>query len=233
MNNYITELKKKNGVLIARIIISAPNRREAVHKIQLWYWEKYKGSLGFAHKVLTVSDPVREVAYDSAFNCAHKKNKLLTENVILRVIAESNGELKRETHEGARHHPPGSVRRIRRRRDFGVFIAPNIRRMKNGTVYYRVVLTPQVSKRGRVLARRQYRDIRLDAKALPEAIVEIRDRRLKAEHEKNTKRLVKSRSLKFTEHVTGLRELAQDDKKFFADLISRYESKNPAHPPAS
>ena len=229
MNDYTVELRDIRGSIIAQFSISGQNRGKAVHKAQLWYWEKYKGLLGPVHTLITVSDPAREVIYDEAFNCLDKKNRLLPPDVIQRVIAESNGELEQDLTEGTPHHAPGSVRRVKRRRDFGAFIAPNIRQMKNGGLYYRVVLSPQVSRRGTVLKKRKHKDIRLDARTLPEAIKEIRTRRLKAEHEKNTKRLVKARSLKFIEHVVGLRELTEDDKMFFARILPKYTVQKMAY----
>ncbi len=223
MNDYTAELRDSRGALITQFSISEVHRGRAVHKAQLWYWKKYKGSLGPAHKVLTVSDPAHEVTYDATFNCADKKNKLLPEDVSALVIHKSNGELERETSEGTPHHPPGSVCRVKRRRDFGVFNAPNIRQMKSGTFYYRIILSPQISKGGKIAKKRKYRDVWLAARTLPEAIEEIRSRQLKAMHEKNTRRLVKARSLKLAEYVVGIRELTEDDKKFFAPVLLKYK----------
>ena len=224
MNTYIAELRKRGDSFIARFIIHAANRATAVHKTQLWYWATYKGSLGRAHEVLTVSDPANEVVYDETFNCADKRNRLLPKNIIERVIAESEGELMRDERNGAPHHPTGSVRRVKRRRDFGRFIAPNIRQMKGGLLYYRVVTSPQVSKKGKIIRKRKHANIRLAARTLPEAIEEIRARQLKLEHEKKTRRLFKVRSLKLTAYLIGVHELNDNDKKFFAPVLSRYQS---------
>lgn len=223
MNTYIAELRNAQGGFVSRMLIEAPHRAKAVHQAQLWYWTQYKGSLRPVHKVMTVSDPEREVRYSESFNCADKTNRLLPESVLTRVIAESNGELTCETGGGTRNHAPGSVRRVKRRRDFGKFIAPNIRRMKRGILYYRIVRVPQKSSRGKIVQKRRYIDVRLAARTLPDAITEIQSRRLKHEHDMKSARIVKARSLKLTSHVIGLQELSHDDRIYFAHELSRYE----------
>lgn len=198
MRSYIAELHRQgenNGHFLARLHLEAENRGQAVHKAQLWYWDTHHGSLGPAHKVLVVNDPHEEVHYGPNFNCGVKANRLLSEEVIVRVLAEANGELVRDDRPWNKHHPPGSVRRVKRRRDFGRFILPNIRQMANGRLYYRVTLVSQRTKNGRRYRKRKYRDIPLCASVLFEAVDEIHDRALPAMHRSMVRRTFQSRSL--------------------------------------
>jgi hypothetical protein len=187
MNTYIAELHRKSDTnesygFVARIVIQATDRGRAVHRAQLWYWEKYRGQLGPAHETLVVDDPHGEVRYGPEFNCGAKKNRLLPDAVIAALLEEAHGELMRDARAWRPHHPPGSVRRVRRRRDFGKFVAPNIRQMRNGVLYYRVTRVPQKVRNGRRLRKRKYRDIRLTARTLREAANEIEQRMLLLEH---------------------------------------------------
>lgn len=198
MRGYIAELHRQgenNGHFLARFRIEAKHRGQAVHKAQLWYWAKYHGSLGPAHKVFVVNDPYGEVRYGPHFNCGAKMNRLLPTDVMTRVLAEANGELIQDDRLWRKHHPPGSVRRVKRRRDFGRFILPNVRQMANGRLYYRVTLMSQRTKNGRRYRKRKYRDIPLGASMLFEAIDEIRNRALPALHRSMARRMVRSRSL--------------------------------------
>ena len=208
----------------ARIKVSAKNRREAVHKCELWFWYEYKGKLGPVHKAMVVLDPYGEVHYDdSNFFCTDRMNKLLPHNVIDRLILESNGKLTRDTREGRPHSPQNSVRRVKRRRDFGVFVAPGIRRMKNAVLYYRVATVPQRSRNGRRLRKRKYHDIRLVARTLAEALVEIKARGLEVQHEHACLRRMKVRSLLFTAHVAGLITLNPYQRGKFSKVLPKYE----------
>ena len=128
MRSYEAIVRKEQSTM--RIRVEAKNRREAVHKLELWFWYEYTGKLGQVHRAMVVSDPYGEVHYDGNFVCSDRMNKLLPSNVIERLILESKGELIRDTRESKLHNPPNPVRRVRRRRDFGVFVAPGIRRMK-------------------------------------------------------------------------------------------------------
>lgn len=204
MNTYIAELYKphakenQNGChhsFVTRLRIEAPNRRSAVHRAQLWYWKKHRGAFGPAHSALLMNDPYHEVCYGPHFHCNAKMNRSLPEKVIERLLNEANGELMRDTRPWRPHHPPGAVRRVRRRRDFGRFIFPNIRQMKGGLLYYRVLRTAEQTKRGRRYRKRKYRDIRLAARAPFAALQEIEERGLLALHQKAAKRMVRSRSL--------------------------------------
>lgn len=194
MNIYLAEVRR-NGKVSVRLRIEAPHRAKAVHNAQLWFWSTYRGEMGAAHKVLTVSDPYNEVRYDSSFSCHDKRNRHLPDDIIDRVIRESNGELLRDTREGRAHFPPGSVRRVRRRRDAGSFPIPNIRQMRGGLLYYRLIVQGQVSRNGRRYRKRKQRDVRLKSRTLADAIIEIERRGLVLEHEQRTKRLVKVRSI--------------------------------------
>jgi len=211
----------------ARVMISAVSRREAVHKLELWFWYEYKGKLGQVHKAMIVSDPYEEVHYGPDFRCSDRMNKFLPPDVIERLIQESRGELMPDTREGVPHSPPNSVRRVRRRRDFGVFVAPGIRRMKNNVFYYRITIAPQQSRNGHRLRKRKYRDVRLTARTLPDAIKEIRQRRLEAENQKNALRSMKVRSLVFTSHVAGLTTLNPSQRDVFSKVLPKYEEPRP------
>ncbi len=200
MNIYLAELHRpKNGNcsngFIVRWHIEAENRGQAVHKAQLWYWAKYRGSLGPAHKVLVVSDPYGEVCYGPHFNCGIKTNLLLPADVIARLLIEAHGELVADDRPWRKHHPPGSVRRVKRRRDFGRFVIPHIRQMANGRLYYRVTLVSQRTKNDRRYRKRKYRDIPLTAQVPLEAVEEVRSRGLPAMHRSVSRRIVRSRSL--------------------------------------
>ena len=202
MKSYIAELfrvEKDNRVFVARIMLSAPSRGKAVHQVQLWYWDQYRGAVGPAHEVLRVNDPHAEVRYGPDFNCGAKTNRLLPEPVIVQLLKEAKGELARDTRLWRPHHPPGSVRRVKRRRDFGRFILPNIRQMRNGVLYYRVTLVPQKTVRGRRCRKRRCRDIRLWTRSLSESVQEIKSRELYLLHLGRAGRVERRRSLAFLE----------------------------------
>ncbi len=206
MRDYTVELCRfSNGkcLFVARLILEAPDRGKAVHQAQLWYWAKYHGALGPVHTVLKVNDPYEEVRYGPAFNCGAKLNRLLPEQIIERILKEANGELMRDTRPWRSHHQPSSVRRVKRRRDFGRFILPNLRQMKNGLLYYRVTLAAQKVTKGRRYRKRKYRDIRLAVSSPIEAPREIEERGLHLINQKVAKRVMQSRSL------AALRERSQ------------------------
>ena len=194
----------KRGKIITSREIQASSRRKAVHAALIWFWWKFTGSLGPADRVMTVNDPYREVAYGPAFSCRDRMNKLLPRDVCARVVHESNGELERDTRRGSPHSRPNAVRRVKRRRDFGRFIAPGIRRMKSGVMYYRITTVAQKSRKGRILEKCKYRDVRLSARTLVSAIDEIRRRELVAENERVAGLRMKVRDLAFVAHVSGL-----------------------------
>ncbi|KKU76965.1 MAG: hypothetical protein UY03_C0023G0032 [Parcubacteria group bacterium GW2011_GWA2_47_64] len=195
MREYLAQVETlKNGV-IRRSIIEAENRMEAVHKMELWFWKQFQGSLGQAVNVLTVNDPYGEVHYGLHFNCGRKENRYLPEEIVERLLREAKGELMRDTRRGRPHNPRGSVCRIKRRRDFGKFLLPNIKVMKSGALYYRVVAVPQCVRNGRRYRKRKQKDIRLYARHFTEALAEISERGLHLTHARTAKRNVKKRSL--------------------------------------
>lgn len=223
MNTYIAELKNDKGSLVWRISVEKPDRAKAVNFVEQKYWAKFKGKFGPAHKVLHVSDPTNEVVYNESFRCTDKKNLLLPESVVERLIRESCGELERDTRESVRNHAKSQVKRVKRRRDFGKFIAPSIKQMKNGVLYYRITIKAQKSKKGALRVKRKYKDVRLMATDLSGAMVEIHNRGLKMEHERNTKRTMKSRSLKLLAHIIGVKPLNDQDKFYFFRPLKKYE----------
>lgn len=211
------------GQVIEQFEFEEIDRKSAVKETLLWFWEKYKGAHGAASEVLTIGDPYNEVIVTETFNCNDKVNNYLDETTTVRVIAESESTLERDTRQGTRHHPRRSLKRVRRRREHRETAAPNIYVSDSGKYYYRVVVVPQKSKRKIVLEQRKVRDIKLEAKSLIEAIDEIRRRGLKNLHERNTARKhVKVRSLKLVEHVVGVKPLSDDDRKFFAPVLKKF-----------
>lgn len=199
MRTYIAEIKSRKGGNAARLIVDAENRGTAVHKAELWFWKKFKGSLGRAVDALTVNDPYGEVKYGPKFHCGSRTNRYLPPDIIERVLGEAKGELIRDERESLWHHPRGAVRRRKRRRDFGKFLLPNIKVMRNGALYYRVVAVPQCTRNGRRFRKRKQKDIRLIARNPREALAEIEARGLQVKHAAVTKRNVTSRSLALLE----------------------------------
>ncbi len=180
---------------IARKVFRAASRKAAVQKIVQWFWKNLKGEVGPAHKVLTVNDPYNEVCYGSDFSCNDPLNKYLDKETITRVIKLSNGKLMRENREGSAHHPPNSVKRIRRRRKYNKKIAPRISMSSTGALYYRVTLIPQISGEGIIIQKRKIQNVRLDAREIGDAANEITERGLDAINEANTLRAFKPTSL--------------------------------------
>ncbi len=213
----------KSGKVFARICIQAENRREAVHKAELWFWYEYKGILGQVHKAMIVSNRYNEVHYGPKFICSDKMNKLLPPSVIDRLIVESNNELMRNERKGSLHHPPSPVRRVKRRRDFGIFVAPGIKRMKNRVLSYRVALSPKKSKDNQEFCHRKYKDVRLSARTLAEAIVEIEARELDKKNAEVALRKMKVRSLVFVSHVAGVTFMNSRNRIKFKKVLPRYE----------
>lgn len=215
----------RDGKVIDSIEISAQNRRKAVYTALLWFWYKYHGSVGPACKAMTVTDPYREVRYGPRFICNDRINKLLSSDVCRRVIKESNGELKLDRRQWRPHHGPNSVKRVKRRRDFGKFIAPCIKRMKSGTMYYRITLVSQKTKNGRRIRKRKYRDIRLKAQTLISALDEIKARELFVMNQLTVQRKMNVRDLTFVAHIIGLitaSTLTDEQRKKFSKVMRRY-----------
>lgn len=204
------------------IPLRAFDRRQAVKIALNWFWYEYKGALGPAHKSMTVNDPYEEVRYGPKFLCNDRMNKLLPLDVCLRLFKESKGELVIDKREGKRHHQPNSVRRVKRRRDFGKFVAPAIRRMNNGVMYYRITRAPQRSHGGRRYRKRKYVDVRLDARTLEDALGEIQMRGLHLRHALKAARQLVVRELKVVAYVSGLIELDKRFKTENSGALRRY-----------
>ncbi len=168
----------RDGNFIAEKIIHAENRDLAVYLALQWYWGHLTCQTKPAHKVLTVDDPYSEVSYCPDFSCASRRNNYLTDDVITRVIHESQGILKRDTFSGKSRHPPHNFARVRRRRKLPKWVAPNIYGDDNETLFYRMAICSQISSNGRFIRYRKVRMVRLQAKKIPEALREIIDKGL-------------------------------------------------------
>jgi len=174
---YMLEARLMPGrQFVAKRSIYANCRRKAVHKAVQWYWKEFKGLIGPAHKVMEVNDPYGEVMYNDDFACNDLGNKYLDQPTIERILESSEGALARDERKGTEHHPPNSLRRIKRRRKQNVLLAPSILQSPGGTIYYRMTESSQISKEGNVIHRRKVRNVKLASKSLEKAIREI-DRR--------------------------------------------------------
>ncbi|MSR79081.1 MAG: hypothetical protein EXS59_02975 [Candidatus Taylorbacteria bacterium] len=217
-----------NGSNLARCGISAPDRKRAVQKMLLWFWEEYKGKYGPASEVLTVGDPYNEAVFTEDWNCNDKRNNYLDATTMERVIEESKGILECDSKNGSPHHPRRSTRRKNRRRKYPDTVAPNIHRSSTGRLYYRVIVVPQKSRRGVISVHRKMQDIKLEARTLAEAVEEIRKRGLKVVSEKNTaRRGVKVRSIKFLSHIVGITLLEGDDLEYFSPVLKNRKMPKP------
>ena len=181
----------ENNLFVSKKIFRAGDRREAVRKVVQWFWKSFKGDIGPAHRVLTVNDPYEEVHYGGSFSCADPLNKYLGPRALKRVIKESACKLVRDEREGTEHHPPNSVRRIKRRRKYNRRIGPRFSQSSTGALYYRVTLVPQMSQQGTVTQKRKVQNVRLQARNLEEAQAEIAERGLDAINDANTLRKFK------------------------------------------
>jgi hypothetical protein len=219
-----TAIVSKEGNVERMQRVEATDRRKAVHAALLWFWYEYHGSMGPADKAMTVSDPYNEVSYGPRFRCNDRMNKLLPSDVRFRVMRESKGELMIDRSAGSPHHRPNSLRRTKRRRDFGRFIAPGVRQMKNGVLYYRITVRPSASRDGTVYQKRKYRDIRLEARLLESALGEIQMRGLHLLHKEGAARKTKVRELKVVAHVLGLISLEGKDRRGLGKILRRYET---------
>ncbi len=114
-------------------IIKGGDRREAVKKTVQWFWKNFKGAIGSAHNVITINDPYNEVYYSSTFSCADPINKYLDNETITRFIQTSDGKLTKDNRKGTPHHPPNSLKRVKRRRKYHKTIATKISISSTGT----------------------------------------------------------------------------------------------------
>lgn len=173
---YEVTLLKGHGSL--RSVLKAINRKKAVARAQVKFREQYGDTLGPAHKIMTVTDPYYEVVYDDDFKCSDGLNRLLPKDVIKRVIADSNGELVRETDR----NKGVSLKRLKRKKQYGsrsLEKATGIRSNNKGDLFYRAVLVPVRERGGVIVQKKEVKDYRLKARNLHDAIAEIKKRKLK------------------------------------------------------
>lgn len=221
MRTYIAEIRHASN-LIGRLRIEALDRGAAVHKAQLHFWYTYHGRLGTADQTIVINDPYDEVQYSNAFACNDKKNRLLSEGVITRLLQQAHGELARETRSGSPHSPRGPVRRTKRRRDFGKFIAPSVRQMKNAKLYYRINTQSQTIRNGRRYRKRKYKDIPLEARTLVDAVLEIKVRKLFKLNAEVQKRKMMWRDLRTLECIAGLVATPIRMSRKFRTILEQY-----------
>lgn len=221
MNIYIAEICH-GGRFLERLRIEAPNRGTAVHKAQLHFWYTYHGRIGTSDQAIVVDDPNNEVCYSDTFKCKDKKNILLPEDIIIRLLKQAHGELIRDTRIGSPHNPRGSVRRFKRRRDFGKFIAPSVRQMKNGKLYYRINTQSQSVHNGRRYRKRKYRDLPLVSQTLADAVEEIKMRELLKINAKIQRRKVVSREVRVLECLAGLITTPHRMSRKFRAVLKHY-----------
>ncbi|MCR4334777.1 MAG: hypothetical protein NUV47_03580 [Patescibacteria group bacterium] len=138
-----------------------------------WYWNYLTNKIGSVHKVLIVDDPYCEVFYTPDFLCTLRKNNYLSEDVIQRVISESQGVLQKNTSLGKSHHPSNTLMMVKRRRKIPHWVAPSIYGDDNGTLFYRMTARSQISHNGEHIRSRKIRLVRLQAKNVPNAVKEI------------------------------------------------------------
>lgn len=224
MRQYEVMVKRAGHSLPFQLMIAAEDRRTAVYKAEQWFWRKYKVFQGPIHLAVTVSDPYSEVHYSPTFSCCDRINKLLARAAVNSLIAESKGELALHTREGKPHGQHNPVCRVKRRRDFGKFVAPGIRHMRNGVLYYRIITAPQRSRNGRRFRKRKYRDIRLTSRTLTDAVNEIWERRLNLQNEERIARRMKVRDLSFVAYVAGLINLSPQSRARFHKVLPKYEA---------
>ena len=182
-------------IFVSKKIFRAKNRKTVVRKAVQWFWKQFKGGIGTAYDVLTINDPYGEVIYGPQFSCADLLNKYLDRETIRRVIKKSKGKIVRDERTGFAHHPPNSVRRVKRRRKYHKRVASRISISSTGVLYYRVTLIPQISREGVILQKRKIHNMRLTAQSLTDAHAEISERGLDALNDANTLRKFKRASL--------------------------------------
>ncbi len=195
---YEAYFRSKSPLLNRYVDIREENRARAVNSAMEMFWkwkqrEKGLSKLGNVHDCVIVTDPYDEVRYDKdTFRCTDQQNKLLPTDVRERLIAESGNDLMLDPRE------IGSVKRTKRRRrqGFGHFIAPNIKQMPDGKLFYRQILVPQKSHDGVIMVKRKHKDILLDARDLNAALREVRALELDLESNKHIAIFRKSRQLR-------------------------------------
>ena len=215
--------------------IEAETRAMAVNTALQRFWEEFgknpSKKYAAANEIVTVSDPHNEVTFNDDFNCNDKKNNYLDEPTIARVLEQSKGVLLRDTRDNVPNHPRRTFCRNKRRRVFLETVAPNIMRSPtSGVLYYRTIEAPQKSKGGVISQKRKMQNVRLEAKTVLEAIVEIKAKGLRSRTKKNSRRKMPERSLHLLEHLAGGRKLKGPDAEFYAPALRRLESTEPVKP---
>lgn len=173
---------------IATKAVYGNSRKKAVQQAVQWFWKDFKGLLGSAHKVMTVSDPYEEVVYGEGFACNDIGNKYLNEETLSRLLEDANGDLIRDDSKGTEKHPPNSVKRTRRRRKSNKQLTSRLSQSPGGTIYYKMT---EVSDKS-MSARPKMKMIKLSSKSLDKAIREVERRGLN-KFEKFVKKKAKSR----------------------------------------
>ncbi len=163
---------RENYFFVERCIL-AHDRSRAVYLAIQCYWQHLGKILGSPRQILTVDDPYNEVVYTPDFSCNDRKNNYLPAEVHLRVIAESRGVLCEGVRQGTSHHPACSLARVKRRRKLPYAIKPHLYTDANGTLFYSIVALPQISHQGTIVCVRKVKLVRLEAREIREARVEI------------------------------------------------------------
>jgi hypothetical protein len=163
-----------NRTFIATKAVYGNSRKKAVQQAVQWFWKDFKGILGSAYKIMTITDPYDEVDYDENFACNDLGNKYLDESTLSRLIEDSNGDLARDESEGSEKHPPNSVKRTKRRRKQNVQLTTRLSQSPGGTIYYKMVDIAEKVKN----ARPKVKMVKLSSKSLEKAVREVERRGL-------------------------------------------------------
>ncbi len=163
-----------NRTFIATKAVYGNSRKKAVQRAVQWFWKDFKGLLGSAHKVMTISDPYEEVVYDENFACNDSRNKYLDDQTLERLLDEADGELIKDDSEGSEKHPPNSVKRTKRRRRQNVQLTTRLSQSPGGTIYYKMIEFPENGKSSRPRAKM----VKLSSKSLEKAKREVERRGL-------------------------------------------------------
>jgi hypothetical protein len=160
------------------------------------------------------------VAYTEEMLCTDRLYKLLPANVIDKVVKESGGKIVRDDNPNS----PNCLKRLKRRRDIGKFIAPNIRLMANGVMFYRIVKVAQKTEggkigckskgsHGKIVQKRKYTDVRLKARNLEEAVIEIAAKKLNQKSLAVARLKKKTRLIKVLKSIVRSMELSRLPKR--------------------
>jgi len=163
-----------NRTFIATKAVYGNSRKKAVQQAVQWFWKDFKGILGSAYKIMTITDPYDEVDYDENFACNDLGNKYLDESTLSRLIEDSNGDLARDESEGSEKHPPNSVKRTKRRRKQNVQLTTRLSQSPGGTIYYKMIDIADKVKN----ARPKVKMVKLSSKSLEKAVREVERRGL-------------------------------------------------------